>query len=256
MASIGQELKRERELRGISLKEIADLTKINIRFLRDLEEDRLENLPGKFLTKSIIRTYAQYMGLDEDAMLNSYLEGTQLQEAASEKEETKNGSLTVIPKKVRNIIYFISLFVILLSILIFFYFILQKDETEVPIQAHQSTAVFQEQKSSPPAIIEPEQEELRLEIYFNQLTWIQVFADGELRLAGNIEPGETFKIVADKEFLIHTGNAGGFHYALNGKQGNPIGPPGSVMRDVRITLDNMDSYISEETRSDPEIKNI
>jgi transcriptional regulator with XRE-family HTH domain len=256
MASIGQELKRERELRGISLKEIADLTKINIRFLRDLEEDRLENLPGKFLTKSIIRTYAQYIGLDEDAVLNSYLEGTQLQEVASEKEETKNGSLTVIPKKIRNIIYFVSLFVVLLSILIFFYFILQKDETEIPIQARQSPAVSQEQKPSPSAIIESEQEELRLEISFNQLTWIQIFADGELRLAGNIESGETFKIVADKEFLIETGNAGGFHYTLNGKQGKPIGPPGSVMRDVRITLGNMDSYINEESRSDPEIKNL
>ena len=256
MASIGQELKRERELRGISLKEIADLTKINLRFLRDLEEDRLENLPGKFLTKSIIRTYAQYIGLDEDAVLNSYYEGTQLQGETAEKEETKNGSLTAIPKKVRNIIYFVSVFVVFLSILIFFYFVLQKKETEVPIQAQQTQAIFQEEEPYPPAIIEQEKEELRLEISFNQLTWIQVFADGKLRLVGNIEPGETFQIVADEELLIETGNAGGFQYTLNGKQGKPIGPPGSVMRDVRITLENMDSYIDEEARADPEIKNI
>ena len=47
MIPIGQDLKRERELRGISLKEIAEFTKINIRLLRALEEDQLDvRLPG------------------------------------------------------------------------------------------------------------------------------------------------------------------------------------------------------------------
>jgi len=87
MASLGQELKRERELRGISLKEIADSTKISLRFLRALEDDQLDMLPGKFFTKSIIRSYASYLGLEEETVLNKYHEDTLLQQEAEEIEK-------------------------------------------------------------------------------------------------------------------------------------------------------------------------
>ena len=46
MGSFGENLRRERELRGVSLREIADGTKITLRFLQALEEDRVDVLPG------------------------------------------------------------------------------------------------------------------------------------------------------------------------------------------------------------------
>jgi len=42
MPSFGQDLKREREARGISLQEIAETTKISLRYLQALEEDQFE----------------------------------------------------------------------------------------------------------------------------------------------------------------------------------------------------------------------
>ena len=74
MASLGQELKRERELRGISLQEIANTTKISMRFLQALEEDKLDILPGEFFIKSIISAYANTLGLEKDSVLNKYYE--------------------------------------------------------------------------------------------------------------------------------------------------------------------------------------
>ena len=87
MASLGQELRRERELRGISLNEISDSTKIGIRYLRALENDNLEILPGRFFTKGIIRAYAKYLGLDEESVLNKYYEDILLREQLLEKEK-------------------------------------------------------------------------------------------------------------------------------------------------------------------------
>jgi cytoskeletal protein RodZ len=74
MASLGQDLKRERELRSVSLEDMAEQTKINIRFLRALEEDRLDLLPGGFFVKAILRTYSRSIGIDENAALNKYQE--------------------------------------------------------------------------------------------------------------------------------------------------------------------------------------
>ena len=66
MGSFGENLRRERELRGVSLREIADNTKISIRFLEALEEDRVDVLPGGLFPRSFVRQYATFVGLDPD----------------------------------------------------------------------------------------------------------------------------------------------------------------------------------------------
>jgi len=72
MASLSEKLRRERELRGISLKQISEDTKIGVRFLEALEEDKLELIPGEFYRRSYLRAYARYLGLDEDRAVNAY----------------------------------------------------------------------------------------------------------------------------------------------------------------------------------------
>jgi hypothetical protein len=74
MASFGETLKRERELREISLRQIAEATKISIRFLEALEENRFDVLPGGLFNKGFIRAYSRFIGIDGEAMVNSYLQ--------------------------------------------------------------------------------------------------------------------------------------------------------------------------------------
>ncbi|MEZ5331540.1 MAG: helix-turn-helix domain-containing protein [Thermoanaerobaculia bacterium] len=71
--SFGNWLRRERELRQVSLREISDETKISIRYLEALEEDRFDILPGTVFAKGFLRQYARYVGLDGDEVVNSYL---------------------------------------------------------------------------------------------------------------------------------------------------------------------------------------
>jgi cytoskeleton protein RodZ len=72
MASFGENLRREREMRGVALEEISAATKISVRFLNCLEVEDFEKLPGGIFTRSFIRTYARYLGLDEDQVLAEY----------------------------------------------------------------------------------------------------------------------------------------------------------------------------------------
>ena len=72
MNSFGEELRKEREARNISLEEIAEATKIHIKFLKAIEENNFEILPGEFFIKNFIRAYANYLGLDEREVLNRY----------------------------------------------------------------------------------------------------------------------------------------------------------------------------------------
>jgi len=72
MASFGESLRREREMRGVSLEEISGTTKINIRFLQALEAEDFAKLPGGIFTRSFLRAYAGYLGLDGERVLAEY----------------------------------------------------------------------------------------------------------------------------------------------------------------------------------------
>lgn len=71
--SLGADLKRERELRGISLEEIAGETKIRASLLGYIEDDRFDRLPAGVFRQSFVRSYARYLGIDEDKPVREYL---------------------------------------------------------------------------------------------------------------------------------------------------------------------------------------
>ena len=73
MASFGESLRRERELRGISLRDVADATKISMRFLKALEDDRVDLLPGGLFPRAFVRQYARHLGLDAERLVAEFL---------------------------------------------------------------------------------------------------------------------------------------------------------------------------------------
>ena len=73
MGSFGERLQREREMRGITLEEIADSTKIGTRSLRALEQEAFDKLPGGIFNKGFVRAYARYLGIDEEQAVTDFL---------------------------------------------------------------------------------------------------------------------------------------------------------------------------------------
>ncbi len=245
MASLGQELRRERELRGISLREIANQTKINIRFLEALENDQLDILPGQFFIKAIIREYAKSIGLEEHAALNKYYETSQSLEQEQESEEKKRKSYPWLSKNRSKLLIYALLFVFILLIFLSYLFFFRREEKPNSPVKPKPTNVMQKPKPKPPEPVE-ETREIILEIFFIERTWIQVYVDGELMVDGIKLPGEQVKIVASQELVLNLGNAGGISYTLNNQKGKRLGPSGTVRTNRRITLENLQEYIEQE----------
>ena len=76
MGSFGEKLKREREMRAITLEEIAEATKIGTRSLRALEEEHFDQLPGGIFNKGFVRAYAKFLGIDEEQAVADYVAAT------------------------------------------------------------------------------------------------------------------------------------------------------------------------------------
>ncbi len=72
MPTLGTDLKRQREERGITLSQISGATRIGTRFLKAIEEDNFSVLPGGIFTRSFIRAYAKQVGMNEEEAVDLY----------------------------------------------------------------------------------------------------------------------------------------------------------------------------------------
>ena len=72
VAEFGNSFRSARESRGLTIAEIAQETRISSRFLRAIEAEAFEELPGGVFSRGFIRTYASEVGLDADAMAEAY----------------------------------------------------------------------------------------------------------------------------------------------------------------------------------------
>jgi cytoskeletal protein RodZ len=81
MASFGEELRRERELRDISLREISDATNIPVRSLEALERNEFHILPGGIYVRGFVRSFANHIGLDPEETLNAFQQEVERQQA-------------------------------------------------------------------------------------------------------------------------------------------------------------------------------
>lgn len=83
--SFGPWLRRQREMREIDLREIADSSKISLRYLQAFEENRFEELPADVFAKGFLRHYARFVGIDAEEAVNFFAQARK--EAAQNQQE-------------------------------------------------------------------------------------------------------------------------------------------------------------------------
>ncbi len=82
----GEGLRSAREERGIALDDIAVATRVSVRNLSALESERFRELPGGVFNRGIVRSYARYVGLDEDATITAFIDAMRRQGVNPDRE--------------------------------------------------------------------------------------------------------------------------------------------------------------------------
>lgn len=72
MESFGEYVRHAREVKALTLDEVASLTRIQSNFLHALEKDDWEHLPEEVFTKGFVRTYARLLGINEEDALQRF----------------------------------------------------------------------------------------------------------------------------------------------------------------------------------------
>jgi len=252
MSSLGQDLKRERELRAISLQDIANRTKIGLRYLQALENDKLDLLPGTFFIKGILRAYSHCIEVDADFFVNKYHEEILLQEDARDKDRKRREEVPRVRARGKSLRFRPWAVLLLIAacacaVLLIFVTIGSRKIPRPPLQIPTVTTIQPSPEPILPAVVSPgianSKAGIRLDIAFLAKTWIHIAADGRVVLDGLYEAGKTATCDAAKELVIQIGNAGGVEVSLNGRPAKSFGASGQVVTDIRINRDNWTDFL-------------
>lgn len=86
--TLGEKLKQAREAKNISLIELQEKTKIQLRYLEAIENNDFASLPGDYNTKSFLRAYAKEVDLDPEQVIREY-QGAPIEEDLTQYQNAK-----------------------------------------------------------------------------------------------------------------------------------------------------------------------
>ncbi|MEA2571403.1 MAG: cytoskeleton protein RodZ [Acidobacteriota bacterium] len=256
LASFGEELRREREIRGISLKEIADATKISKRFLEAIERNDHRTLPAPVFTRGFVREYARYLGLNSEDMVNRYnfaAAGDDRIEKSIHLDRLTQPPAPVKPVKPlkprgipqayaridRNVVVTVLIVIALISVAVWAVrnrreAIARIDGAEVHdtvAATHPATLTSAPLPATAP-VSPATGDMLRLVVELNDDSWVSLDADGKSVYNDEMHRGDKRTFEAKDHFRFRTiGNAGGLSLTLNDVKVPALGRAGQVLHD-------------------------
>jgi cytoskeleton protein RodZ len=253
--NFGERLKRERELREVTLQEITSATRIGPRFLEALENEDWGKLPGGVFNRGFVRSIARYLGLDEEALLGEYdsAHGAQLPTAETVPEQPQSRLKPVL----------LALFFLLLiggaiygGYFAWKYYAARRTvqqvpaasapqmaspetsapilptsaEVSVPVSASNSSPVSSAvptPTAKPETPLKPMTGPLDLFVSASAPTHLLVLVDGRVAFYDEIHPGQSLRFTAETGFEVTASDSEAVLLELNGKAMPALGLPGS-----------------------------
>ena len=248
--TFGEGLKREREMRGVSLDEISAATRIATRFLNAIEREQWDQLPGGVFNRGFVRAVARYLGLDEENTVAEYV----LAVGDRPNVPVWTGSPPAVASEQPWAAWIIAA-VLVITLIAGGWFGARRiiawraarraaqstDATGAPpspvsgLTATSETApgdsaanpgTTNPNEAAPEAPLSPAWLNLKIEAGKN--TKVTVQADSDPVFDGTMKAGEDHSFTAKDRFDVSARDAGALQLELNGKTLAPIGPQGQA----------------------------
>ena len=254
LASFGEELRREREIRGISLKEIADATKISKRFLEAIERNDHRTLPAPVFTRGFVREYARYVGLSCEEMVNRYNfaaagddrieKSAQLDRLVQpvlpvEREPPKKKGIPPAYARIDRNVYLLLILIAALTGVAWWAIQHKRAEAELArAEGARATAAENARRHTivaAPVVVTPPapkvEEPMRLVLELTDDCYLDLEVDGKTVMKDDYRLGTRDTLEAKDSFTFkRIGNASALILMLNDKQIPPLGRDGQVIK--------------------------
>jgi len=257
--SLGEQLRRAREARGVTLREISEQTRITMRHLEAIESDDYKHMPGGIFNKSFIKAYARHVRFDESRALELYERTARaLGEYSDEVATTPQRSRIYTGETARSPLITAALSAVIVGILILIVYagLHYYRRTESPAVGATPTpmaspvaggaAAAPAQPTAQPAAAATDA--LNVSIKSNSEVWLRVMMDDEM---GKDKPGVVWPAGQTREFTPQQkltlnyarSMTGSFGVTVNGVNLKlPSDTRPGVSQELVITRDNYKQY--------------
>jgi cytoskeleton protein RodZ len=257
----GNRLREARERRGVSLRQIANATKISISALEALEKNAISRLPGGIFSRAFVRSYALEVGLDPEETIQEFIaqfphDSVTAGHPTSEQVED-NEAIESNRRMATTFLRLILVSVPVAGVVLYFgnagrpavlpsegpsVVVAAAPET-VPVPPPAAAAVpttAPAHQGSAPTPAAPDR--LTIVLSASRASWLSATVDGG-KSEGFLQAGERRTIEARQDVLLTVGDAGAVTMTLNGAAAKPLGKTGDVVT-RRLDVRNFKEYLA------------
>lgn len=249
---IGAVLKEARTDQERGLSEAASATSMRVAQVEALEDDRFEEFGGDVYAKGFLRSYATWLGLDPEPLLERYRRYIQHDRSDALALATTNSRTSDAPS---DLPVWLVRGVALVGVVALAFGLIQLVNSRAPAPADEPIAIAPEPveepspqpsdaadptpSATPTPSPSPAIEGVELTLAFEDRSWVSVTVDGDPQREGVFEAGDVLDVAGDGEVVVVFGNAGGVRALHNGENVGPFGSSGEV-RTVRFTPEGVE----------------
>jgi len=253
--SVGMILRETRESRGLTLDDVAKVTRIGKGYLTDLEEEKFDKLPSEAYVKGFLRVYSAYLGLPEKETIALYEKkvgenNLEFNDRLSGPEPKREEKLAAGSAKRRWLV--LSGFIIAAAISLYLIQDLPGLKSSRKINTVSTTvdpkpqAVASPQQQPAPSPVDHEKQKpadevtetskqpdinngsplskgITLKIKVIEDGWLDITIDDTITQHYELKSGDLIEWKGENVFTLDVSNAGGIEAELNGKQLKPFG---------------------------------
>lgn len=269
----GSRLREARERRGITLRQIANATKISVSVLEALERNDITRLPGGIFGRAFVRSYAVEVGLDPETTIQDFMAAFPNDSVtAGHPTSERNDDFELLESDRRRAGTYLSLVAISIPIVGAMLWVgAARRGRDTPAPAATAAPVRTQPAVEPatppppprvistPAVVPtaaqpadtaapavastaPERNELTVALSVKRPCWVTATIDGRKTVDRLLQAGEQQKIDVRREMVLTVGDATAISMTLNGAAARPLGKAGQVVT-THVTPSNFRDYL-------------
>jgi cytoskeleton protein RodZ len=274
---LGKKLREARERKGVSLRQIANSTKIAVAVLEGLERNDISKLPGGIFGRGFVRSFATEVGLDPETTIQEFIvqfrdDSVAVGHPPSEQIED-NEVLESKRRMARTFLGLIGLSIPVAAVITYFGFAGRHEpvvttegltasvvtparadpfETGDASAAGASAPHAGSDNPSPTPVAPngrpgpdgPLVDRMVVKLAVTRACWISATVDGRKEMEQLLNPGDDRSLDVRNELALSVGDAGALIMTINGVEARPLGKSGEVVK-ARLNLANVKTYLPD-----------
>lgn len=267
----GNKLRAARERRGVSLRDIANKTKISMAALQALERNDIASLPGGIFSRAFVRSYAVEVGLDPELAIQEFItqfpQDTVTVGYPNSSSIEDNEAIESDRRIAATVLGLLALSLPIAGVVIYFSTVgmrLPKPPLQTANENRTGAALpvaggpsarLEIPPVSPPWEISdrsplagappplPAADRLMVGLSATRRCWVSATVDGHRVIGREMQPGEHQVLEVNRDVILSFGDAGAIMVSLNGAPAKPLGQSGQVVT-VEMNQDNFKNFLA------------